>query len=86
MLVHILHDRSSAEAYCTLGGEVVPAKIAQAVGEQYGLSNWSTVLFGPSSGPVKAGAAPAMERQRTVDEGTKKRLLRVLLEVYMQGG
>lgn len=81
-LVQNLHDATSAEAYCTLGGEVVPGKTAQAIGEQCGLQLWSG-LFLPSKSGTKSIAAM---RQKTVDEGLKRGLLRTLLEVYMRGG
>lgn len=79
--MHDLRDASSAEAYCTLGGEVVPTKIAQAIGEKCGLDLWTVALF---AGSTKG--ATAMARQKTVDDGVKKGLLKVLLEVYMNDG
>ncbi|KII87677.1 hypothetical protein PLICRDRAFT_54749 [Plicaturopsis crispa FD-325 SS-3] len=86
ILVHDLHDATSAEAYCTLGGEVIPGKTAQAIGEKYGLQLWSGAFFSPpSSGKNKSGAT-AMLRQQSVDEGLKRELLKILLEVYMRGG
>ena len=81
--MHDLHDASSAEAYCTLGGEVVPVKTAQSLGEKYGLQAWTSALF--SSPRAKVSATP-VARQKTVDEGLKKELLKVLLEVYMTDG
>lgn len=87
ILVHDLRDATSAEAYCTLGGEVVPGKTAQAIGEKCGLQLWSGALF--SSLMDKKGqvvGVGAMERQKSVDEGVKKGLLKVLLEVYMNDG
>jgi hypothetical protein len=81
-LVQNLRDATSAEAYCTLGGEVVPGKTAQAIGEQCGLQTWSA-LFSPSKAGTKSAAAM---RQKTVDEGLKRSLLKTLLEVYMRGG
>lgn len=81
--MHDLHDASSAEAYCTLGGEVVPGKTAQALGEKYDLTAWTSALF--SLPKAKVGAVP-VGRQKTVDEGLKKGLLKVLLEVYMTDG
>ncbi|RPD60230.1 hypothetical protein L226DRAFT_563303 [Lentinus tigrinus ALCF2SS1-7] len=87
ILVHDMNDATSAEAYCTLGGEVVPAKTAQQIGERSGLQPWAslvTPLAAPGK-PVKAGAAP-MKRQKTVDDEVKKDLVMILLEVYMSGG
>lgn len=83
ILVHDLRDATSAEAYCTLGGEVVPAKVAQSLGERYGLQQWAALLSPPTKS--RPGAS-AMQRQKTVDEGVKKSPIRTLLEVYMSGG
>ncbi|TCD60728.1 hypothetical protein EIP91_009622 [Steccherinum ochraceum] len=81
-LVHTLRDFVSAEAYCTLGGEIIPAKVAQSFGERFGLQPWAT-LFVPVA---PAGVAVAMKRSRTVEDSRKRELARVLLEVYMAGG
>jgi hypothetical protein len=93
-LVHDLRDATSAEAYCTLGGEVVPGKIAQSIGEKYALQSWSSGLFSlPTSAAISrttstgATAVVQMGRQKSmVDESVKKGLLKVLLEVYMNDG
>ncbi|KAF8212185.1 hypothetical protein K438DRAFT_1957954 [Mycena galopus ATCC 62051] len=76
-LVNDLHDSLSAEAYCTLGGDVVPGKVIQDIcaDTTLGLAIWVSGLS--SKG-----------RQKTVDvkdEGLVKRkeLLKILLEVYM---
>ena len=82
-----MNDATSAEAYCTLGGEVVPAKTAQQIGERSGLQPWATLvtpLAAPGK-PAKAGPTP-MKRQKTVDDEVKKDLVMILLEVYMSGG
>ncbi|KAI0331784.1 hypothetical protein GY45DRAFT_1248254 [Cubamyces sp. BRFM 1775] len=87
ILVHDMNDSMSAEAYCTLGGEVVPAKTAQVIGERAGLQPWAALvipLAAPGK-PVKPGAA-AMKRTKTVDDDVKKDLVMILLEVYMSGG
>ncbi|KAI0754157.1 hypothetical protein C8Q80DRAFT_1216335 [Daedaleopsis nitida] len=87
ILVHDMKDSTSAEAYCTLGGEVVPAKTAQLIGERSGLQPWAALVT-PLAAPGKTqkpGAAP-MKRQKTVDEDVKKDLVMILLEVYMSGG
>jgi len=102
ILVHDLRDATSAEAYCTLGGEVVPGKIAQAIGDKYGLRPWSSALFSlPTSAAMSRttstttaaaskgsmAATTSMARQKSsVDEGVKKGLLEILLEVYMNDG
>lgn len=58
-------------------------KTAHAIGEAYGLQHWAATL-----GPVaqRTKGAGGMKRQKTVDEGLKKELLKVLLEVYMSAG
>jgi hypothetical protein len=102
ILVHDLRDATSAEAYCTLGGEVVPGKIATAIGDKYGLRQWSSALFSlPTSAAMSRttstataaaskgsmAATTSMARQKSiVDEGVKKGLLEILLEVYMNDG
>ncbi|CAL1698826.1 unnamed protein product [Somion occarium] len=86
ILVHTLHDSSSAEAYCTLGGEVVPAKTAQSLGERFSLQSWAALFVPPvSAGKAKSSAA-FMKRQKSVSEERKRELTRILLEVYMSGG
>ncbi|KAI0765868.1 hypothetical protein BD413DRAFT_572859 [Trametes elegans] len=87
ILVHDLHDSTSAEAYCTLGGEVVPAKTAQTIGERAGLQAWATLVT-PLAAPGKPArpSAPPLKKTKTVDEEVKKDLVMILLEVYMSGG
>jgi vacuolar protein sorting-associated protein 3 len=87
-LVQGLRDGTSAEAYCTLGGDVVPAKTAQFIGEQYGLQLWASTLFTlpiATTKPTASKLSP-VENQKTVNEDLKKELLRILLEVYMSDG
>jgi hypothetical protein len=101
ILVHDLRDATSAEAYCALSGDVVPGKIAQAIGDKYGLQLWSSTLFSlPTSAAMSRTTSTAtiatskgntsavlMGRQKSgVDESVKKGLLKVLLEVYMNDG
>lgn len=75
-LVNDLHDSLSAEAYCTLGGDVITAKDVQTIcsDPKLGLGLWAAGLGGKG-------------RQKTVDlnDGLVKRkeLLKTLLEVYM---
>ncbi|KAJ7219323.1 hypothetical protein GGX14DRAFT_591509 [Mycena pura] len=73
-LVNDLHDSSSAEAYCTLGGDVIPMKVAQAVCTEAKLAMWVSSFAGKG-------------RHKTVeanDDGAMKReLLKTLLQVYM---
>jgi hypothetical protein len=85
-----------------LGGEVVPGKIAQAIGDKYDLQSWSSALFSsPISATISrttsttttapnmgstAVAAPMGRQKSIVDESVKRGLLKVLLEVYMNDG
>ncbi|KAH9916048.1 uncharacterized protein B0H18DRAFT_885291 [Fomitopsis serialis] len=86
-LVHDLHDPTSAEIYCTLGGEIVPPKTAQSLGERFDIQAWAALIAPPAT-PGKAGLpkAQSMSRLVTVDGELKKNLVRILLEVYMSGG
>lgn len=80
--MHSLRDFVSAEAYCTLGGEIIPAKVAQSFGERFRLQPWATLFV-----PVAVPRAPVvLKRQRTVEDSRKRELTRVLLDVYMEGG
>ncbi|KZT07025.1 uncharacterized protein LAESUDRAFT_652182 [Laetiporus sulphureus 93-53] len=84
-LVHNLRDTTSAEIYCTLGGEVIPLKTAQSLGERFALQPWAALLAPPTSGKTRPGAPP-LNRLATVDGDLKKSLIKILLEVYMSGG
>ena len=82
-----MHDSSSAEVYCTLGGDVVPPRTAQSIGERHNLHAWSALCVPAApSGSGKGPIALAMSREKTVDEALKRELIKVLLEVYMTGG
>lgn len=82
-----MNDSTSAEAYCTLGGEVVPAKTAQQIGDRSDLQPWAALVT-PFAAPGKQpkSAPGPLKRQKTVDEEVKKDLVMILLEVYMSGG
>ncbi|KAF8064149.1 hypothetical protein FPV67DRAFT_1503662 [Lyophyllum atratum] len=85
-LVHDLHDATSAELYCTLGGDLVPLRTAQSLAENNpGLEHWVAALFGVA---LKGSLRPAaMSRQKSmIDDGLKAELLKTLLEVYMTDG
>lgn len=87
ILVHDLHDATSAEAYCALGGSVVPGKTAHAIGAKNNLQLWSSALYAPPIAMTRSTSATLpMERQASIDESVKKGLLNVLLEVYMNDG
>lgn len=83
-LVHDMSDSTSAEAYCTLGGVVIPGKVANTIGERYGLLPWAVLVTGIRG--HNGGRMDRSQSQRTVDEGKKRDLLQVLLEVYMSAG
>lgn len=72
-----LGDSISAEAYCTLGGDVIPGKVALQVAEIAHLEEWARLVAAPSKGP---------KRSKTLDHGRTKALLRILMEVYTHGG
>lgn len=90
-LVHDLHDASSAEAYCILGGggeSVVPPRVARALAksEAY-LEGWSGALLGGGGGGKKGAPPVPLVRQKSgVEEGVKRVLLKLLLEVYVMDG
>lgn len=81
ILVDGLHDEPSAEAYCTLGGEIIPPKVAQSLGETYDLQQWASIILNPSGNKAKSIPKP-----KIVDESLQQELLMVLLEVYMSSG
>ena len=78
--MHTLHDSASAEAYCTLAGEVIPQKVSQAIAERF------SIPMLPPSLPARAVAPGARDREASIDEGVKRELTKVLLDVYMSGG
>jgi vacuolar protein sorting-associated protein 3 len=89
ILVHDLRDTTSAEAYCTLSGDVVPGKIAQTIA----LQSLSFALFPlPTSAAMSSIVSTAMSKGSTLpmlvpmgrqksgaDEDVKKVLSKVLL-------
>ncbi|KAI5122616.1 hypothetical protein M0805_008706 [Coniferiporia weirii] len=90
-LVRDIHDPTSAEAYCTLGGDVIPGKVALSIGERCGLQRWAALVTGmaPTLGLGPTGgstASAASTRTKVADESTRRELLNVLLRVYMSGG
>jgi hypothetical protein len=64
----------SAEAYCALGGAVVPLKVATAVGDRRGLQAYARL--------VGTGGRSTLP----VTEEKKRELLKTLMEVYTLGG
>ncbi|KAG8960758.1 hypothetical protein FRC00_014207 [Tulasnella sp. 408] len=93
ILVHSLKDSTTAEAYCTLGGDVVPPKVASAVAQQMGVDAWGQLVSASSPGSgfgTAAARATTTGRSTTVrapvSEDTKKALIATLMRVYMKGG
>jgi hypothetical protein len=84
ILVHELHDYTTAEAYCMLGGAVVSAKTAQLIAESdAGLERWGSVLFGVT----KPASKSALHHSLMLPTGELTReLLKILLGVYMDSG
>lgn len=84
--MHTVRDAASAEVYCTLGGEVVPPRTAQGIGERYALQAWAALFAPVAVGDKALPVAPALSREKTADEAVKRDLTKILLEVYMSGG
>ncbi|RXW21849.1 hypothetical protein EST38_g3994 [Candolleomyces aberdarensis] len=80
-----LRDALSAEAYCSLGGDVIPTKVAISIAEGAALREWIEVLFPgqPVKGSSKVVPPQSLEYSRSVDGKTKRDLLKILLEVYL---
>ncbi|KAL5523259.1 hypothetical protein ACEPAF_1526 [Sanghuangporus sanghuang] len=98
-LVRDVHDPTSAEAYCTLGGDVIPSKVAWSIGERCGLQRWAALVTNAGSPPLGLSASASASvgftggsgvglngNLKVADESTRKELLKVLLGVYMGGG
>lgn len=82
-LAHLarLGDASSAEAYCKLGGDAIPGKVALQVGGLAHLEEWARLIAAPRSKPI---GRPT--RAKTPDDKRTKALLRILMEVYTHEG
>ncbi|QRW19615.1 vacuolar protein-sorting-associated protein 39 [Rhizoctonia solani] len=74
ILVHEVRDSVSAEAYCALGGVVIPPKVANLVGDRRGMQSHAWLV-----GTGGRRAAPVTEEKR-------RELLKTLMEVYTLGG
>ncbi|TFK19356.1 hypothetical protein FA15DRAFT_674517 [Coprinopsis marcescibilis] len=87
ILARDLNDAASAEAYCSLQGDVIPPKVAIAIAEAARLHRWTEGLLldsgtnGQSAAKAKAQSAVPLPIQKP--EAKQKELLKVLLEVYM---
>ncbi|CAE6446226.1 unnamed protein product [Rhizoctonia solani] len=74
ILVHEVQDSISAEAYCALGGVVIPPKVANSVGDRRGMQSHAWL--------VSIGS----KRSVPVTEEKRRELLKILMEVYTLGG
>jgi vacuolar protein sorting-associated protein 3 len=83
ILAHELHDYTTAEAYCMLGGTVVPGKTVQSIVESdAGLELWAFAVCGAA----KPTSQSALQHNQMYSDGKlKKELLKKLLGVYMNG-
>lgn len=88
-----MHDATTAEAYCIRGGAIsgetfVPLRVAQSLaGNDPSLDGCVKAFFSPGGGKGAAARAgnAVSEKQKSggVNEGLKRELLNMLLEVYM---
>jgi hypothetical protein len=70
----------TAEAYCMLGGTVVSSNTAQLIAENDStLEPWVSALFGP----VNSSKSVLHHEQLLLDKELKKKLLRMLMGVFM---
>lgn len=84
ILVNELDDSTTGEAYCSLGGQVIPAKIASAIGEGLNLNPWSALVIGRTRPQRQATSNPGGVIAE--EERRKKELTKMLVEVYVAGG
>lgn len=82
ILVHDLGDSTSAETYCTLGGDIFSSNVARSIANDSGLHDWASTLFSTPKGTNGKNNARGPTRLKTNEE-LKKELLKILLEVYM---
>ena len=86
-----LHDEPSAEAYCTLGGQIVSPVLAKTIGESCDLREWASFFVPQTTGRGRGKSLSATVTGMSVappkvDEKLKKELITILLKVYMSGG
>ncbi len=87
ILVRLLKDSSTADAYCTLGGEVIPSKVAMEIGQRLDIIPWAQlVLSGSASDAAAVGSEVPSGLKRSISEEKKRELLGMLMRVYMEGG
>ena len=69
LLVRTVHDHTSAAAFCTSIGAVIPPRAAAQIAERAGLAAW-------------APPSPTAEAPTATDKAETKRLLHLLLTIY----
>ncbi|KAH9962835.1 hypothetical protein BC827DRAFT_1129633 [Russula dissimulans] len=75
LLVRTVHDHTSAAAFCTSHGSVVPPRAAANLAERAGLAAWA---LAPPPPPPPSTTADA----QATDSAETKRLLHLLLTIY----
>jgi len=84
ILVNDLQDSTTAEAYCSLGGQVIPSKIATMIGEGLRLGVWASLIVGKARLQRNltggSGFTPSSEEEK------KQMLTKMLVEVYISSG
>ncbi|KAF8812135.1 hypothetical protein BYT27DRAFT_7252199 [Phlegmacium glaucopus] len=83
-LIHDLGDSTSAETYCTLGGDIIPPKVAQSIANDSGLQDWAATLFSIPSTKAINGKHPT--GPTPVNEELKKELLKTCFNVMTRQG
>ena len=61
-------------------------KVAQLIGENHGLQQWTSALFTSTGSKSAAGKLVPVNREKITTEDVKRELLKVLLEVYICDG
>lgn len=85
LLVHTLRDTTSADAYCSLAGCAISPKVAQFLGEKLQLRPWAALVMNLSFGG-KGWSSPLDTAPESATAEMRRKLLRILLQVYMDGG
>jgi vacuolar protein sorting-associated protein 3 len=83
-LVKDLQDSITAEAYCSLGGKVIPPKVAASIGEQLNLGEWASLILQGDDRSRSTSAIDVLSMNGTSTSAVE--LTRMLLEVYMNAG
>ena len=85
ILVNDLQDSTTAEAYCSLAGQVIPSKIATAIGDELGLGVWASLIVG--KGRLQRTLTGGSNLAPSSEEEKKKQMLtKMLVELYISSG